>query len=89
MRREAILGLRDVRDRQSLLALAALFDLSFPKDLTARWGWKGLPDFQKYFPDTVEMCLKQSTKQDFGENRTAWEEWIKQNVKQEGAGSKQ
>lgn len=80
MRREAIFGLRDIGDRQSLLALAALLDLTIPRDLKARWGWRTLPDFQRYFPETVEMCLKQRTRQDFGKDRGKWETWINENV---------
>jgi len=83
MRREAILGLRDIGNRQSLLVLASLLDLTFPKDLKAEWGWKGEPDFQKYFPETIALCLRECTKQDFGANRVKWEEWITKNVKDE------
>lgn len=86
MRREAILGLRDIGDRQSLLALTSLLDLTFSKELKADFGWKGIPDFRKYFPDTIAMCLKQCTKQDFGTNRTEWDKWIQDNVELDGAG---
>ena len=85
MRREAIFGLRDIGDRRSLLALASLLDLTFSKDLKAEWGWKGIPDFRTYFPDTIAMCLRQCTKQDFGTNRTQWEKWIKENIEPKGA----
>lgn len=80
MRREAITGLRDIGDRQSLLILASLLDVAFPEDLKADWGWKGVPDLRRYFPDTIAMCLKQCTKQDFGKDRAKWEEWITKNV---------
>ena len=81
IRREAILGLRKIGDRESLLILASLLDNPIPKDLKAEWGWKGLPDFQKYFPETIEMCLKQRTKQDFGQDRAKWEDWLSKNIK--------
>jgi hypothetical protein len=87
MRREAILGLKQIGDNQSLLALASLLDLTFSKDLKAEWGWKGKPDFRTYFPDTISMCLKQCTKQDFGTNRAQWEKWIKGNIEQGSAAS--
>src|SRR5262249_3139656 len=80
MRREAVLGLRQIGDKQSLLALASLLDLTLSKDLKAEWGWKGKPDFRTYFPDTISMCLRQCTKQDFGTNRTQWEKWIEKNI---------
>jgi len=76
MRREAIFGLRDLGDRKSLLVLASLLDVTFSKDLKAEWGWKGTPDFQEYFPDTIARCLKYCTKQDFGRDRAKWEHWI-------------
>jgi HEAT repeat protein len=87
MRREAILGLRDIGDKESLLALASLLDLVFPKDLKAEWGWKGTPDFQTEFPETILMCLKQCLKQDFGTDRTKWEKWIKNNVEPKDGGN--
>ena len=80
LRREAIFGLRDIGDRESLLVLASLFDLTFSNDLTAEWGWKGIPEFREYFPKTINMCLKQATKQDFGVDRKKWEYWIAKNV---------
>ena len=85
MRREAILGLRHIDNRQSLLVLASLLDLTFSKDLKAEWGWKGRPDFRTYFPDTIATCLRQCTSQDFGTNRTQWEKWIKENIEPDGA----
>jgi HEAT repeat protein len=85
MRREAIFGLGQIGDRQSLLALASLLDLTFSKDLKAEWGWKGKPDFRTYFPETISMCLGQRTKQDFGTNRTRWENWIEENIEPDGA----
>jgi len=85
MRREAILGLRKIGDRQSLLALASLLDVTFSTDLKAEWGWKGKPDFRTYFPQTISMCLRQCTKQDFGTNRIQWENWIKANIEPDGA----
>ena len=85
MRREAIFGLRNIDNRQSLLVLASLLDVTFSKDLKAKWGWKGIPDFQKYFPKTIEMCLKQCTKQDFGKDKTKWEDWITKNVEAKDA----
>ena len=88
MRREAIFGLRQIGDKQSLLALASLLDLKFSKDLKAEWGWKGKPDFRTYFPDTISMCLKQCTKQDFGTNRVQWEKWIEGNIEQAGEASR-
>ena len=51
--------------------------------MKARWGWKGPPrDFRKYFPEIVAMCLRQCTKQDFGEDRATWEQWIIKNFGQ-------
>ena len=76
MRREAIFGLSRVGDRQALLALASLLDVEFSKDLKAEWGWKGAPDFREYFPKTILQCLKRRTKQDFGSDRSKWEQWI-------------
>ena len=84
MRREAIFGLRQIGDRQSLLALASLLDLTFSKDLKAEWGWKGKPDFRTYFPNTIVMCLRQCTKQDFGTNRAQWDKWITENIEPDG-----
>jgi hypothetical protein len=81
MREEAIFGLRNVGNRQSLLSLASLLELEFPKDLTAKWGWRVPPNFPSYFPKTIEMCLKQRTMQDFGKDRAKWEAWIMENVK--------
>lgn len=89
MRRAAIFGLREIGNKPSLLALASLLDLTFSRDLKAEWGWKGIPDFRTYFPETVVMCLKQCTKQDFGTHRAEWEEWIKKNVEPEHAGGRQ
>jgi hypothetical protein len=80
MRREAIFGLSKIGDRQSLLILASLLDLTWPKNLKAEWGWKGLPDFQTYFPETILLCLKQRTKQDFGKDKSRWKDWIEKNV---------
>ena len=80
MRREAIFALKDIGDRRSLRILASLLDVTFPKDLKADWGWKGIPDFREYFPETIAMCLKQCTNQDFGTDRAKWEEWIIENV---------
>ena len=76
MRREAISGLNRVGDRQALLALASLLDVEFSKDLKAEWGWKGAPDFREYFPKTILQFLKRRTKQDFGSDRSKWEQWI-------------
>lgn len=83
IRRDAIFGLRDIGNRSALLALASLLDTPFPKDLKTDWGWKMPPDFRKYFPETIWECLKESTKQDLGKDRSPWEEWIKRNVEQE------
>lgn len=83
MRREAIFGLEEIADQRSLLALASLLDVEFSRNLKAEWGWKVKPDFRKYFPETIEMCLKQTTKQDFGKDRRKWEDWIKKNVEPE------
>ena len=80
MRREAIFGLQNIGSRSSLLVLASLLDVTFPKDLKAEWGWKMKPDFEKYFPETIEQSLKGCTKQDFGRDRKRWEEWITKNV---------
>ena len=82
MRREAVFGLRDIGTRSALLVLASLLDTPFPKDLKADWGWKMPPDFRKYFPEIIRECLKESTKQDLGKDRSLWEEWIKRNVGQ-------
>jgi HEAT repeat protein len=82
MRRQAIFGLAMIGDQQSLLALTSLLDLAFPKDLKAKWGWKSPPDFQTYFPETVAMCLRGSTNQDFGKDRIKWEKWIMANTVQ-------
>ena len=83
MRREAIFGLQAIGDRRSLLVLASLLDVKFSKDLKAEWGWKATPDFRKYFPETIAMCLEQRTKQHFGKDRSKWEAWITKNVKQD------
>lgn len=80
MRREAILGLRQVGNRSALLALASLLDIQFANDLRAEWGWKGTLDSREYFPETIVMCLQQCTTQDFGRDRTKWEEWINEHV---------
>lgn len=80
MRQDAISGLRDTGDRRSLLALASLLDARFPKGLESE-GWKGVPDFQKYFPELIADSLKECTKQDFGKDRAKWEAWIRKNVK--------
>jgi HEAT repeat protein len=93
MRSVAICGLVKIGDQRSLLILVALLNHSFPKDLKAEYGFGTgrPPDFAKYFPETIAECLKQCTKQDFGQDQTKWEEWIKKNVKQEvpaGADSK-
>jgi hypothetical protein len=32
------------------------------------------------------MCLKQCTKQDFGNDKTKWENWINKNVEPTSAG---
>ena len=80
MRREAIFGLSKIGDRQSLLILASLLDLTWPKNLKAEWGWKGLPDFETYFPETIQLCLKQCTKQDFGKDKSRWKDWIEKIV---------
>jgi hypothetical protein len=88
MRREAIEGLGAIGDRQSLLALASLLGLKFSKDLRADWGWKGLPDFPKYFPYRITLWLTHYTKQDFGTNRAQWESWIKENIEPDGAANR-
>jgi hypothetical protein len=85
MRREAIFGLSSIADRQSLLILASLLDMAWPKNLKSEWGWKGVPDFAKCFPDAIQKCLRQSSGQDFGRDRAKWETWIKTNVEQSPA----
>lgn len=82
MRRQAIFGLMRMGDQQSLLALALLLDIAYPRDLKAEWGWfkQSLPDFSVFFPETIQMCLKERTKQDFGPDRQKWEAWIRQNI---------
>lgn len=80
LRRQAIFGLQNIGNRSSLLVLASLLDLTFPKNLRAEWGWKMPPDFERYFPETIEQSLKDCTKQDFGRDRRKWEEWITKNV---------
>jgi hypothetical protein len=83
MRREAICSLRDIGNRDSLLVLASLLDVKFSKNFKkAKWGGKGEPpDFSKYFPETIQLFLKQKTNQDFGANRRQWEKWIQENVR--------
>lgn len=80
MRREALVGMRDIGNRQSFLVLVSLLELTYLKDLKADWGWKGTPDFQKSFPDAIAMCMRQGTKRDIGKDRTKWTEWISKNV---------
>jgi len=79
MRREAILGLSNIGDQKSLLILASLFEHTWPKDLKAEWGWKGLPDFTKYFPYLIHNRLKHATKQDFGRDAKKWTDWLNAN----------
>jgi HEAT repeat protein len=88
MRREAIFGLRTIGDKQAALALASLLEGEFPSDLKAEWGWKGVPDFSKYFPEIIVNCLRQCTKQDFGVDRAKWEVWIKENFNPDRTGDK-
>ena len=80
LRRAAIYGLSDLGDQPSLLALASLLDVAFPKGLKADGGWKLPPDFREYFPATIVALLKERTQQDFGSDRGKWEEWIRKNV---------
>jgi hypothetical protein len=81
MRREAIGGLAKIGNRAALLALAALLNLKFSKELKAEWGWKGPPDFSIYLPKTIVARLKHITGQTFGQDRQQWENWITENVK--------
>ena len=82
MRREAIYGLRVIGNRNSLLALASLLDVSFPADLKPDgMGAKTKYKFEKYFPETIEYLLGKSTQRDFGRDRSKWESWIRDNVK--------
>jgi HEAT repeat protein len=82
MRREAIFGLRAVATRQSLLELAALLDVKFPKNLKIEWGWKYPPDeLEPFFRELITDCLKDYSKQDFGTNSRKWISWINENVK--------
>ena len=81
LRREAICCLARIGDRRSLLVLASLLDITFSRDLIARHGWKGIPDFREYFPERIVQWLRYRTGQDFGRDRAAWEAWIKEHIK--------
>lgn len=83
MRREAIFALTQIKSRESLLVLASLLESSWPEDLKAEWGWKLIPDFQVYFPETLQGCLKRCTEQDFGDDQSKWIDWIEKNAKSE------
>ena len=85
MRNSAIHGLSQTADKQSLLALAALLDVTYPSDSEARG--KGFVYF-KELPDTIVHCLRRHTRQDFGTDRGKWEQWINENVESAAADGK-
>lgn len=83
MRYHAVLGLRNIGNQSSLLALASLLEVTFPKKMKGPWGKGDPPDFSRYFPETIAIYLRQCTQQDFGEDPTKWKEWIVGNLKPE------
>jgi len=83
MRREAIIGLRQLDTRASLKELTALLGMRFPEHLKANFGWKEPPhDFSKYFPRMILECLRAATTQDFGTDVSQWNAWIIKNIKE-------
>lgn len=80
VRRDAIDGLRHVGTRSALLELAALIDEKFPDKLEGSVN-KGLAGTPAYFQERVVNSLQSTTKQNFKSDRTAWEKWIRANVK--------
>ena len=82
VRRNAILGLRAVATRASLLELAALIDYKFPEKLEDLEG-KGLPGSPEALQGFAVLGLEQVTHQKFGKDRAAWERWLRASLQSE------
>ncbi|MBT3200587.1 MAG: HEAT repeat domain-containing protein [Phycisphaerales bacterium] len=80
LRRCAIHGLGDVGNRQALLVLTSLLNITLPKDLKYQSTRQRL-GFQLSIHNLIKGYLKECTKQDFGTDRAKWAAWIREHVK--------
>lgn len=78
-RRNAIDQLANIGNRESLLALAALLDATYPEELRFQPSKTSYSAPSIFFPSHINDKLSRHTGQDFRQDRTRWENWINSN----------